>query len=70
MYMSAVSSAFSAPLLSVVVPTYNEAHNLAKLVGLLDKTLTGIAWEVIFVDDDSPDGTWKIGRDRRTKRGN
>ncbi len=43
--------------LSVVVPTFNEAANLAILVGKLEAVLHGIHWEVIFVDDDSPDGT-------------
>jgi len=43
--------------LTVVVPTYNERENVAPLVGLLDKALEGVAWEVLFVDDDSPDGT-------------
>jgi dolichol-phosphate mannosyltransferase len=43
--------------LSVIVPAFNERENVAALVGLLDKSLSGRAWEVIFVDDDSPDGT-------------
>ena len=43
--------------LTVVVPCYNERPNVAPLVGLLDKALAGISWEVVFVDDDSPDGT-------------
>jgi dolichol-phosphate mannosyltransferase len=43
--------------LSVVVPTYNEAANIGVLVDKLGQTLTGLSWEVIFVDDDSPDGT-------------
>ena len=43
--------------LSVVVPTYNEAANLAILVDKLEQALSGIEWEVIIVDDDSPDGT-------------
>jgi dolichol-phosphate mannosyltransferase len=47
-----------APLqLSVVVPTFNERGNVATLVERLDAALIGIAWEVIFVDDNSPDGT-------------
>ncbi|UGV26066.1 glycosyltransferase family 2 protein [Rhodopseudomonas boonkerdii] len=47
-----------APLqLSVVVPTFNERGNVATLVRRLDAALAGIAWEVIFVDDNSPDGT-------------
>ncbi len=43
--------------LTVVVPTFNERDNVAKLVRLLDAALTGVAWQVIFVDDNSPDGT-------------
>ena len=58
--------------LTVVVPCYNERANVAPLVGLLDKALTGLAWEVVFVDDDSPDGTAaearRIGQtDRRVR---
>jgi len=43
--------------LTVVVPCYNEAANVAPMVERLDAALRGIAWEVVFVDDDSPDGT-------------
>lgn len=43
--------------LTVVVPTFNERDNVAPLVGLLEGALQGVAWEVLFVDDDSPDGT-------------
>jgi dolichol-phosphate mannosyltransferase len=46
-----------APTLAVVVPCYNERANVAPLVARLDATLFGIAWEVVFVDDNSPDGT-------------
>jgi dolichol-phosphate mannosyltransferase len=45
------------PALTVVVPTFNERANIRPLVALLDAALAGIAWEVVFVDDDSPDGT-------------
>ena len=48
--------------LSVVVPTFNERHNIGELVRLLDAALEGIAWEVIFVDDDSRDGTAEEAR--------
>lgn len=48
----------SAPAqLSIVVPTFNESANVALLVGLVDKALPGVAWEIVFVDDDSPDKT-------------
>jgi dolichol-phosphate mannosyltransferase len=48
--------------LSIVVPTFNERDNVAKLFHKLDAALEGIAWEVIFVDDNSPDGTWEVVR--------
>ena len=48
--------------LSVIVPTYNESGNVATLVSRLDAALAGIAWEVIFVDDNSPDGTAEMVR--------
>ena len=43
--------------LSVVVPTFNEAGNVPELIRRLEGTLGASGWEVIFVDDDSPDGT-------------
>ena len=43
--------------LSVVVPCYMERANVAAMVERLHAALHGIAWEAIFVDDDSPDGT-------------
>jgi dolichol-phosphate mannosyltransferase len=43
--------------LSVVIPTFNEAPNVRELISRLDVALKGIAWEAIFVDDNSPDGT-------------
>ncbi len=50
-------SGATAPVLTVVVPCYNERPNVAPLVARLASALEGIAWEVVFVDDDSPDGT-------------
>src|SRR6185369_2883934 len=44
------------PELSVVVPTFNERDNVTVLYRRLEATLSGIAWEVVFVDDNSPDG--------------
>lgn len=46
--------------LTVVVPCYNEAANVRPLVAALDKALVGLMWEVVFVDDNSPDGTADI----------
>ncbi len=43
--------------LTVVVPTFNEAANVTPLVERLDAALAGVSWEVVFVDDHSPDNT-------------
>ena len=43
--------------LGVVLPTYNERGNLRGMVARLDQALAGIDFEVIVVDDNSPDGT-------------
>jgi dolichol-phosphate mannosyltransferase len=53
----------STPELSVVVPTFKERGNVAELVRRLDLALAGIAWEAIFVDDNSPDGTAGVVKD-------
>jgi dolichol-phosphate mannosyltransferase len=45
------------PELTVVVPTFNERDNIEPLLTRLRAALGGIDWEVVFVDDDSPDGT-------------
>ena len=51
--------AFSRPAveLTVVVPAFNERDNIELLVGRLEDALGRTAWEVVYVDDDSPDGT-------------
>lgn len=43
--------------LSIVVPTFNELHNIRELLRRLEATLGATGWEIVFVDDDSPDGT-------------
>src|SRR5947199_203552 len=43
--------------LTIVLPTFNERGNIEPLIARLEATLAGIAWEAIFVDDDSRDGT-------------
>ena len=45
------------PELAVIVPTFNERDNVVPIVGALQRALVGIDFEIIFVDDDSPDGT-------------
>jgi len=43
--------------LAVVLPTFNERDNITLIIGRLASILEGLRWELIFVDDDSPDGT-------------
>ncbi|MCW8309382.1 glycosyltransferase family 2 protein [Acidiphilium sp. PA] len=52
----------SGPALSVIVPCFQEVRNVAPMVAALESALIGIDWEVIFVDDDSPDGTANAAR--------
>ncbi|WP_086650434.1 polyprenol monophosphomannose synthase [Acetobacter cibinongensis] len=47
---------------SIVVPCYNEADNVAPLVTAVSAALKDRSWEVIFVDDNSPDGTINVVR--------
>ena len=51
------AAAPAALQLSIVVPTFNERQNVRELIARLELALRGISWELIFVDDDSPDGT-------------
>ena len=57
------TQAVGLPQLSVVVPTFNERDNVTTLFRRLEKTLAGIPFEAIFVDDNSPDGTWQVLRE-------
>ncbi|MBK7117678.1 MAG: glycosyltransferase family 2 protein [Comamonadaceae bacterium] len=51
------------PQLSVIVPTFNELGNIVELRNRVAEALTGIDWEMIFVDDNSPDGTAQAVRE-------
>ena len=52
-----VASAAVPTLLSIIIPTLNERENIEPLLALVTAALPDTAWEVIFVDDDSRDGT-------------
>lgn len=65
-------TALVAPLLTIVVPTFNERDNIPTLIERLRITLTDCDWEVVIVDDNSPDGTALVARgigelDRRVR---
>ena len=51
---------YAPPELTVVVPTLNERDNIVELVTRLHGALRGVRWEVVFVDDDSRDGTSEL----------
>ena len=52
----------TAPELSIVVPTFNERASVPILVERLSRILDCCDWEVLFVDDNSPDGTAAVAR--------
>ncbi len=49
--------------LSVIVPTFKERDNIGLVVERIEAALAGVAWEVVFVDDDSPDGTAALAKE-------
>jgi len=61
------NQAQEGPELSVIVPTFNERDNVTVLYRRLEATLHNVAWEVVFVDDNSPDGTWDVVRELAQK---
>jgi len=60
--VESVAALRPAPELTVIVPTFNERANIPILVERLDRALAGCDWEVVFVDDNSPDGTAAAAR--------
>lgn len=58
---TAPAEAGSTPAATIVVPTYNEADNLPALLERIDEALGDRpgGYEVVVVDDNSPDGTWQ-----------
>lgn len=57
----------AAAALTIVVPTLNERQNIGLLVARLRDALPRIDWEVVFVDDDSKDGTIDAVREIATQ---
>ena len=46
--------------LSIIIPLYNEADSLPELKAWIEKALEGFTYEIIFVDDGSTDGSWRV----------
>jgi dolichol-phosphate mannosyltransferase len=57
LHLSVPDDTGAGPALSVIVPCYNERPNVAPMIAKLDAALHGVDWEVVYVDDNSPDGT-------------
>ena len=53
--------------LSIILPTYNERENLPILLERISKACKRIRYEMIVVDDNSPDGTASIARNLKRK---
>lgn len=53
-----------------MIPTFNERRNITALLRRLNVALNGLAWRVIFVDDDSRDGTARLTRKHAVRQPN
>jgi dolichol-phosphate mannosyltransferase len=58
------------PMISLVLPTYNESTNIKNVISHLDELLknSSYPYELILVDDDSPDRTWEIAQKLGTEQ--
>ena len=54
--------------LSLIIPTLNEVDNVGPLIEALERLLQGVAWSMLFVDDNSSDGTYELLRTLAFKR--
>lgn len=50
---------YTVSVLSLVLPTYNESANLPVLLPKIEEALKSLPYEILIVDDDSPDRTWE-----------
>ena len=51
-----------APEITIILPTFNERDNLPVMVERVGRALEGVDWEILVVDDNSPDGTSAVAR--------
>ena len=54
--------------LSIILPTYNEKENIPIIIDKIEKILEGFSFEIVIVDDNSPDGSWEIATRIATER--
>lgn len=62
-HLAAATEHRGAPELSVILPTFNERDNVGPITAALESALRGIRFELVFVDDDSKDGTRDVLRE-------
>ena len=58
------------PEVSIIIPTYNERENLPLLIERLQEVMQGRSYEIVVVDDDSKDGTWRVAEPFAQRCGN
>jgi dolichol-phosphate mannosyltransferase/undecaprenyl-phosphate 4-deoxy-4-formamido-L-arabinose transferase len=60
--MDTYSTKDTVPIFSILIPTYRGEQNIPELLERLCKVMSNLGepWEVLFVNDDSPDGTWEV----------
>lgn len=64
------SFSINVPVLSLIIPTFNEGKNIPELIERIESTLESISFEIIVIDDNSPDGTANIAENLNQKYGN
>jgi dolichol-phosphate mannosyltransferase len=53
----------------IIIPTYNEAANITRLIPLIVDTIPSTALDILVVDDNSPDGTGDVVEQMRNTYG-
>ena len=53
---------------SIIIPILNEKHNIKKIIKLIQKSLKTLVYEIIFVDDNSLDGTFDLIKKIKIKK--
>ena len=53
---------------SIIIPIFNEKNNISLLVSKIKSSLKNYKYEIIIVDDSSPDNTYKVAKDKFKNR--
>ncbi len=64
---SLAENSWGLELVTIILPTFNEANNIVPLVNRIHSALSGINKEILVVDDDSPDRTWELAQQIKDK---